>query len=715
MIAISKSSKRDSNRNQNKLGRLQSGKLDPVQGLVRVSSPKQEKKNGDYGSRNLQRDSIESYVVTYKSDKWKVCDIIDDPCEQGDAPDRPSIQKLLYRARHGYFKILLVFAQDRLSRKWALLEPLCKELEDMGIEIYTTSGRRISVVIPGLRDETRREAIRSEEELDRIRHRCKSSRAGATAQGIWSGVYAPFGLIKRRNKKNIALISDKVRAPIYQEVTQRIRQFEHRGSILANMKSRGVRTLAQKTKKVSGKPKKSGKGIKAHKGKVVGQRFLTLQHLEDMVNCPLYTGHTYIRNYRPELMPSMQSPVKILSDGTALFKSNIPELITIPDWEETRHAWNNVNKAPRAPRRCDLNGDFLLQGISRCACGETLTPRREGDGRLICMSVAQNTRGLKSCCQLRSVSSPIVERAVLDVLCELAKDSELVDRMLNITKQSKRSSDDEKMIKDLKNKIQTHRYAVDRLIKSLEIVHVDAARIEIGARIDEHHISIRNFESTIAETLRGNPKMRMTRDAMIIAISRVFHDDIHLVSRIKLKSLLHELIESVTVGLARTTAEGRVLEITIRPRHAMAISTSSGIKLKFRLVESGTRSFRFLTPFERVVKLPLITTDRPEPSENHPLVQMRRYSDETRTMSQRKFACSINKTEAHVSQYCSLMKIAPDIRAKILKSPPEIRSFFGLKQCMRIAKLKTHSQQLIEVQALIQMLRPKPAHAVCLN
>lgn len=165
-------------------------------------------------SLEVQKNFLLQYA---KSLGWEIfCSILgkevyEDDGYSGYITDRPALQKLFFDARNKKFDLLMVYKQDRLSRKLKNLLEILEELEFLGIGFKsatepfdtTSSAGKFSLQMLG---------SCAEFERNRLIERVFPGMIMGVKKGHWQGArYAPFGYIYNKESKKLEVNSQEAK------------------------------------------------------------------------------------------------------------------------------------------------------------------------------------------------------------------------------------------------------------------------------------------------------------------------------------------------------------------------------------------------------------------------------------------------------------------------------------------------------------------------
>src|SRR3989338_4444710 len=159
-------------------------------------------------SLDVQRNFLLQFA---KTSKWEVfCSIpgkavYEDDGFTGSNMNRPAFQHLLLDARNKRFDVLLVYKQDRLSRKLKDLLTLLEELEDLGIG-YKSATEPFDTISSAGKLSIQQLGAFSEFERNRLIERVFPGMVEGVKKGHWQGSrYVPYGYIHNKQTKKLEI------------------------------------------------------------------------------------------------------------------------------------------------------------------------------------------------------------------------------------------------------------------------------------------------------------------------------------------------------------------------------------------------------------------------------------------------------------------------------------------------------------------------------
>ena len=192
-------------------------------------------------SLEVQKNFLLQYA---KSFGWEVfCslpgkEVYEDDGYSGYITDRPAFQKLLFDARNKKFDLLMVYKQDRLSRKLKSLLETLEELESLGIGFKsatepfdtTSSAGKFSLQMLG---------SCAEFERNRLIERVFPGMIMGVKKGHWQGArYAPYGYIHNKETKKLEI--NPKEAKIVKEIYEMYRNGKSTSQIAAHYYDLGI-------------------------------------------------------------------------------------------------------------------------------------------------------------------------------------------------------------------------------------------------------------------------------------------------------------------------------------------------------------------------------------------------------------------------------------------------------------------------------------------
>lgn len=662
-----------------------------VKSYVRVSTVRQVRSEGDFGSMEKQMRAIEYFLDLRKVNNWCLTQKVSDKAEWGDDCNRPGFQSLLASARNREFDVLVVMSQDRLARGVLTLEPFLRELEANGVKIYDASGQRISVTEPEFRGVTGFRAWSSGQEQDTIRDRAAKSTAITAAEGRWRGPKPPLGYRIEKNGRSQLLVPDPGSRELAKEIFTRIAAGDNPNAIIRELRSRGHVSPSQIINK-------NGELVER------GKRFMRLTHIESMIANPIYMGYTKLsrRIFQRSKSHVHAIPVASLDSGELLFKGQHEALVSEKIWETANDRLFSRIKHHRC-RKADLTGRFILQGLIKCGCcNRTMTPVSKGRRHYSCINSQRMHGPDQKACVVRNISAPLVEDAVLRMFASIAHHEDFVGAMVALNARGKDTTKiDAKKLSNLNKErsglIQVRNNLLDSIRQSKSAASVTALTAQLDQINFQKSEIDRKIQTMTLGTGSDDDGTRTTTQQMERLVQDLLGASTSA-DRVKLKEILQTLLYGVIVTRKDESESQIRLQITLALRYreleVRRDGTPTHLKMEICQARRGN-NYTITAPFNesRELRDDLAAATTPKPNENHPLVKLTSYMEEIEKMRPCQLAKKLGRTRAHVSQILSLKRINATLQRQILSANPAICARFTLNRLMAIAKLPPTLQE----------------------
>ncbi len=662
-----------------------------VKSYVRVSTARQVRSEGDFGSIEKQMQAIEYFLDLRKAKNWCLTQKVSDKAEWGDDCNRPGFQSLLASARNHEFDILVVMSQDRLARGLLTLEPFIRELEANGIKIFDASGRQISVTEPEFRDLTKAKAWLSGQEQDNIRDNAAKNTAITAASGRWRGSKPPLGYRIEKNGRSQSLVPDPASSELAKEIFTRIAAGDSPNAIIRELRFRGHVSPSQ---------------IVSKNGELVerGRHFMRLTHIESMIANPIYMGYTKVsrRIFERSKSHVKTTPIASLDSGELLFKGQHEALVSEKVWETANDRLFSRVKHRRC-RKADLAGRFILQGLIKCGCcNRTMTPVSKGRRHYSCINSQRKHGPDQKVCAVRNISAPLVEDAVMRMFASIAHHEDFVGAMVALNARGKDTTKIDakklsKLNKERSGLIQVRNNLLDSIRQSKSAASVTA----LTAQLDQINFQKSEIDRKIQTMTLGTDSdddgMRTTTQQMESLVQDLLGATTST-DRVKLKEILRTILYGVIVTRKDESESQIRFQITLALRYRelelRRDGTPTHLKMEICQARRGN-NYTITAPFNESCELrdDLAAATTPKPNENHPLVKLTSYMEEIEKMRPCQLAKKLGHTRAHVSQVLSLKRIDATLRRRILSASPAINSRFTLNRLLAIAKLPPTLQE----------------------
>jgi DNA invertase Pin-like site-specific DNA recombinase len=231
----------------------------------------------EFNSLHAQREACEAYIKSQAHEGWRlVPDRYDDGAFSGASLERPALQSLLEAVRGGRIDTIVVYKVDRLTRSLADFAKLVELFDRHGVSFVsvtqsfntTSSMGRLTLNVLLSFAQFEREVIG-----ERVRDKIAASKR----KGLWVGGPVPLGY-KSVNKKLVVVpeMAERVRMIFTRYVALR-----SLGLLAKELDRQGIRSL-------SGKPKKSTRGIAMP---------ISMAGVANLLRNPFYVGDVVYRGH----------------------------------------------------------------------------------------------------------------------------------------------------------------------------------------------------------------------------------------------------------------------------------------------------------------------------------------------------------------------------------------------------------------------------------
>ncbi len=166
-----------------------------------------------FNSLDAQREACEAYILSQKSQGWKLMGAFDDGGFSGGNVERPGLKRLLADIVAKRVRVVVVYKVDRLTRSLADFAKLVELFDAHGVSFVsvtqafntTTSMGRLTLNVLLSFAQFEREVTG-----ERIRDKIAASKK----KGMWMGGFAPIGYLPRER----TLVIDEEQAPRVREI-----------------------------------------------------------------------------------------------------------------------------------------------------------------------------------------------------------------------------------------------------------------------------------------------------------------------------------------------------------------------------------------------------------------------------------------------------------------------------------------------------------------
>ena len=221
----------------------------------------------DFNSLDAQREACEAFILSQKTQGWKLAGCYDDGGFSGGNIERPGVQRLLADIKLGRIKVVVVYKVDRLTRSLADFAKLVELFDSQGVSFVsvtqqfntTTSMGRLTLNVLLSFAQFEREVTG-----ERIRDKIAASKR----KGMWMGGFAPMGYVPHER----TLAVDEPRAHRVREIFDLYLQIGNVRGLKLEIDARGWKT-----------PEREGR-------RPGGGRVFTRGHLYRLLSNPIYVG-----------------------------------------------------------------------------------------------------------------------------------------------------------------------------------------------------------------------------------------------------------------------------------------------------------------------------------------------------------------------------------------------------------------------------------------
>lgn len=351
-----------------------------VIGYVRVSTLMQVM-GKEFSSIEAQQAIIRDYVARHP--EMELIEIFTDPGRSGKNMNRPGMQALLRRVKHGDIKFVLSYKLDRISRDKFDYYEFEKLMRSSGARVHYTNDINSDGSPAG---ELMKDIMAALAMFERSQtsQRIKDKFDESVKAGYRSGGYAPLGYVFGDLPKTIKIDQDT--AHLVKEI------FEHfvNDVTLSDI----ARIMTHKYGDLP--PRKSRNGKVTQRGKYCENFIMKL------LKNPTYAGYVYKTNPKLELYEG-------LHEG----------LIERTQWEEVQQKLRNRNKLRKIEiRECN---PYILKKYLFCACGANMTVggsgKRHKDGSPYHYYICSKKKHYKSECDCDTrISLSVMESVIFSII-----------------------------------------------------------------------------------------------------------------------------------------------------------------------------------------------------------------------------------------------------------------------------------------------------------
>ncbi|BET67245.1 hypothetical protein ASA1KI_21630 [Opitutales bacterium ASA1] len=432
-----------------------------------------------------QHEAARGYVANHVARGWYVEMEVADEGVSGDVPDRPGILKILAAVDSGRIKVVLFSCIDRLTRDVRIGLNFIDRLDARGVELHTVRDGRIDTKNPGQLMMLLVQLGMAQGELINIRGRIRTGVSISVAKGARAAGQAPFGYDCAPGSRT--LVVNEVEAAIVREIFELAAGGWGSDKIASHLNDRGIRRKLRQVTRKDGQ---------VH---TVGGKQFDHASVRAILDDRTYCGLNRTRNFES----AGQKPLFVDEQGFGYFRGSHTPIVSEELWsrasERSRRGARSVNLQYRKSKH-----GYLLAGLVRCATHNVaLSPvysgKRRKDGSLFryysCMRFMKLHR--HSGCTLKSISADAAETAVLDFLAQLAASDELVEAVVEASKEPGRHAKLLGVQRDLQQETAKLRAKKANIVEVLCNGGVQGLSEELRQKVDEINATLASIETRI--------------------------------------------------------------------------------------------------------------------------------------------------------------------------------------------------------------------------
>ena len=350
----------------------------------------------DFNSLDNQRQAIEAYITSQRSEGWiALPDRYDDGGFTGANTDRPAFQRLVSDIEAGKIDVVAVYKLDRLSRSIGDFVGLMRLFEKHGVTFVSVTQNFSTTNAVG-RMTMNLLATFAEFERETISERTRDKMSAARRRGMWTGGHVPLGFDVVDKK----LVVNKGEA---EQVRAIYAMYLEHGSILATVAELARRGWTTKS------------WITADGNRVRGCAF-GKENLRRMLRNPVYIGRMAL--------------------GKESFEAQHERIIDAKVWNAVQAQLGQRLK----PTVLNTKSGAILSGLLHCkSCGSPMRHSfAQKDGRrwsyYVCSRALEY--GAASCPKSR-VQREQVEQYVVDQIRRVGRDPKVVAAAIDAAKRDR--------------------------------------------------------------------------------------------------------------------------------------------------------------------------------------------------------------------------------------------------------------------------------------
>ncbi|OPY88347.1 MAG: DNA-invertase hin [Smithella sp. PtaU1.Bin162] len=407
-----------------------------------------------------------NYLIEHaKAQGWEIfcsipgCQVYEDDGYSGATMDRPALRKLLFDAKNKLFNVLIVYKQDRLTRKLKDTLAILEDLDTLGIgfrsvtepmDTTTSAGKFALQMIGGC----------AEFERNRLIERIFPGMIEGVKKGHWQGArYAPYGYTYNKTTKKLEV--NPAEAKIVKEIYSKYLSGKSTSQIAAHYYDMGI-------------PSRQG------------GKFYT-KFISDILKNKVYLGMIVWNRKRYEKKEKTKGGE---GKGYKYVKNDPSKVLEIKNTHEpiiTEQEFNAVQKLLDRNRNKGIvrfrNTIYYLSGVLKCnECGRTYrghmakVNHRTGEKRAWYHCSSKEAYYMK--CSNKSVTADSVNEQVWDIIDVIHKNIDVLEEMEDVIKLSVEEPE-ECFIAELEEKQKLLSKNIEKQKGLYEVYSEDKINIEI--------------------------------------------------------------------------------------------------------------------------------------------------------------------------------------------------------------------------------------------
>jgi len=434
-------------------------------------------------SLEVQRDYLLQYAKNFGWDVFCSMsgrDVYMDDGYSGGNMDRPALQRLLFDAKNKQFDMVMVYKQDRLSRKLKDLLALLEEFESLGIgyksatEPFDTTSSAGKMAIQML-------GSCAEFERNRLVERVFPGMVVGVKKGHWQGArYAPYGYRYNKEIKKLEVYAEE--AKIVKEIYDMYMSGKSTSQIAGHYYNLGIKSRQ-------------------------GGKFYT-KFISSILKNKVYLGTLVWNKRRYEKKEKTHNGE---GKGYKYVNNDLSQVIEVPDCHEPIIAQDVFDKVQKllARNRTNTvvrfkNNVYHLSGVLKCnECGRnyrglTLTKNHRTKERkpwYCCSSVGVSY--VK--CNNRYVTADSINRQVWDIIDTISKNLHVIEGLGDMIKLSA-TEPEQHYIEELEMKEKTFSKNLEKQKALYEVFSEDKINIDIYK--DKAEL-LRNEEKNLRQDIKS--------------------------------------------------------------------------------------------------------------------------------------------------------------------------------------------------------------------